>query len=235
MKILLWIVLLSLFSVGAHADEKNYNWVLEQYEAKSSEINSYSAGEVDGEKYLAVIAGHDDPLLTVFKRGPTRYIGVAQSVSLPFDSSVEVRNNSIFLATSSCHHGCNYWRYQFKNVGQLLKLVGVESQSETNKCYYGAEPDAQSSDCKNHEVQFGNSYNFLASTTICWFDTRYVDDEGHTKQAPQKVLKAYQPRGIQHKMELQRIDLPLLDGIFIYKLSLPKSCYFDYNRKLIKE
>ena len=236
MKILLWIVWLSVLSVDAHADDKTYNWVLEQYEAKNgSEIEYSSSGQIDGKQHLAIISGHNDPILTVFKRGPTQYIGIAQTVSLPFGATVEIRKNSIFLETRNCHHGCNTERLQFKYVGQLFRLVGVESQGETNSCYYRDRIAYEHAlpDCEKHELMYGNSYNLLTSTTICWLTD--VDVDAHTKLASHEVPKSYIPRGVQHKMALRQIDLPLLDGIFIYKLALPKSCYFDYNRKLLKE
>jgi hypothetical protein len=236
MKALLWVVLvcIGLLPVVSYADDNSYDRILKQLEAKDgSEIATSAAGPIDGEQYLAVISRHElGELLTVFKRASTRYIGVAQTKYLPSFSTVAVAKNSIFLETGFCHHGCSDDRYQFKNIDQMLRLVGVESQGDTNSCYYD-EKNAPS-DCEKYEVRSGASYNLLASTTICWLETTYVADEQQTRPVPPNVPKSYQPRGIQHRMALQRISLPSLNGFDSNNLSIPKSCYFDFKKRLHK-
>lgn len=231
----LWIVWLSALSVSAYADEKYFDWVLERFEAKDeAAIASYSVGQMNGEQHLAIIARREDPQLVVFKGSPSGYTGVAQTFSLPLDSSLKIRKNSIFLETSFCHHGCTSERYQFKYVDGVLRLIGVESQRDTNGCYY--DEKNMSSNCEKHEVRSGNSYNLVALSSICWLETTYVDDEAGTNRTPHKVPELFQPGGVKHKMALQRIDLPRLEGFDLYnRFSLPKSCYFDYSRKLHKE
>ncbi len=227
MKAPLWIVFFGLFPAISSASQDSYELVLKQYDAKNSSLINSEDGQIDGERYLAVITKQEmGQLLTVFRRNSTRYIGVAQA-ELPDSptsfSTVTIEKNSIFVETSFCHHGCTDARYQFKKIDRLFKLVGVESHGET-WCSYYDEKNAPA-DC-NNSVRFGSSYNLLSSTSICWFE---IEPEG---KAPSKLPKQYQPRGVQHKMTFSKVDLPLLDGFNPDKFSLPKSCYFDYKKRV---
>ena len=233
MKFLLSIITFALLSGCTYADEKTYKWVLKQYETQDrSIIDSQTVGLMDSSPYLAIIAKQDTDsaettwFLAVFKQSQTKYEGIAlahlPNIGLsPY--SVEIANNSLFLTSGNCHHGCYDDRYQFKNVEQQLKLVGVESQGET-WCSYYDEKNAPA-DC-NYSVRFGNSYNLLSSTTICW------SERGAEGGAPSRLPKQYQPRGVQHKTTFPKTDLPLLDGFNLDKFSLPKSCYFDSKKRV---
>lgn len=233
MRFLLSIITLTLLSGSTYADEKTYKWVLKQYEAQDgSIIDSQTVGLINNAPYLAIIAKQDADsaetawFLAVFKQSQTKYEGIAlahlPNIGLsPY--SVEIKKNSLFLTSGNCHHGCYDDRYQFKNIEQQLKLVGVESQGQT-WCSYYDEKNAPT-DC-NYSVRSGNSYNLLSSTTICWSE---IEPEGKPPSNPQKQ---YQPRGVQHKMTFTKIDLPLLDGFNLDKFSLPKSCYFDSNKRV---
>ena len=70
-----------------------------------------------------------------------------------------------------------------QNIDQLFRLVEWESQRDTLSCYYYRKTNAPPQ-CEKYEVRSGNSYNLLASTSICWLETIQVS----------KSAKSYQPR-----------------------------------------
>lgn len=230
---------IALLPGSANADDKIFKWILRQYEAKNpTVIDSQVGGQINGEEFIAIVARDVDPEMDVdtsgkeqylglFKQSQDKLVGVALArlahVGDQNHPRVEIGNNSIFLSTSHCHHGCGDTRYQFKNVGQQLKLVGIESQGET-WCSYHDDKNAPA-DC-NYSVRSGNSYNLLSSTTICWSE---IEPEG---QLPSNPPKQYQPRGVQHKMTFSKMVLPLLDGFNLDKFLLPKSCYLDSNKRV---
>lgn len=229
MKAPLWVVVVYFCFLPkiSSAGSDSYESLLKQYEAKDEVVISSEEGQMDGEHFLAVIAKQEMGLLLVlFRRDSMRHIGVGKIKlrdSPPSLSTVAIAKNSIFVETSSCHHGCTDTRYQFKNVGSLIKLVGIESQNETWCSYYdekNAPPDC------NNSVRSGNSHNLLSSTTICWSEIEPKD------KSPSNLPKQYQPRGAQHKMTFSKVDLPLLDGFNLDKFPLPKSCYFDYKKRV---
>lgn len=228
MRALRWMVCIGLLPAVAYAKDTSYEWVLEKYDSKEeSVIVSSAVGQIDGKQFLAVITRQDlGALLTVFRRDSARYVGIAQTKYMngfpSHISTVAVANNSLFLKTGDCHHGCYHDRYQFKNIDQLFRLVGVEFQKNTLSCYYyGTNAPPQ---CEKYDVRSGNSYNLLASTSICWLETI---------QSTRKVPKSYQPRGEQRKMILPQITLPSLDGLDLDNLSLPK-CDIDFKKRLYK-
>ena len=146
----------------------------------------------------------------------------------------EIKNNSIFLMTTYCHHGCYYKQYQFKKISRRFKLVGVELLG-TTLFYNFAGIDNYLALCErkvncDFGVAYGNSYNYLTSTSICWLDITPVEmTESETK--PDRVNQ-YQPRGVQHKMLFKKTPLKPLDGFDTNTYSPPKSCDFDYRKKL---
>lgn len=226
-----WLILMGsgLLQAVAYAGDMSYEWVLEKYQAQEeSAILSSGAGTIDGDRILAVITRDDmGELLTVFKQEATRYVGIAQTKSTDgfpsYVSTVVVTDNSLFLKAGNCHHGCFERRYQFKNLGGQFKLVGFEWQGDTLCTYYdekNAPPDCNSS------VRSGNSYNLLSSKTICWFEIQPASS------GPRKTPKPFQPRGVQHEMRFSPIALPQLDGFDLDKFSSPRSCYFDYKRRV---
>lgn len=238
---------IALLSGSAYADNKIYEWVLKQYEAKNvTVIDSQVVGLIDGEVHLAVVARDVDAerdidtsgkeqYLGVFKQSQGKSIGIAlvrlESVGSGYGYGVEIKNGSIFLTSTYCHHGYHINRYQFKNIGKQLKLVGVESLFGTTFAEYAGLENylaycADRSDCGS--IESGNSYNFISSTSICWLE---IFSEN---KLPPKRQNPYQPRGVQQKMSFKKkvLQLQLLDGFYIEKFSFPKSCYFDYKKRL---
>ena len=229
MKAPLWIVAVCFYLLPtiSSAGDDSYEWVLKQYDTKDDSVMSSEEGQLDGDQFLAIIANREmGPLLAVFRRDSMQYVGVGQ-IDLPDSppslSTVAIAKNSIFVETSFCHHGCTDTRYQFKIIGQQFKLVGVESQNSTHCSYFDQKNAPAECDCS---VESGNSYNLLSATTICWAD---IDPQC---KAPPKPPKQYQSRGAQHQMTFSKVELPLLNGFNIDKYSLPKSCYFDYKKRV---
>ena len=220
-----WIACVGLFPLIACADDSSYEWVLEKYNSKQeSAIVSSAVGQIDGEQFLAIITRHDlGERLTVFRRDSTRYVGIAQTKYMngfpSYVSTVAVADDSLILESGYCHHGCYDYRYRFKNIDKAIRLVGVDSQNETLSCnYYGTNAPPQ---CEEYITRSGNSYNLLASTTICWLETVPLS---------KKVFRSYQPRGEQRKIALQQITLLSLEGFDLDNVSLPKSCNIDFKK-----
>lgn len=229
MKSPLWFVVacLCLLPAVSFARDDPYAWALKQYKAKEDSVKKSVEGEVDGERFLAVIVSREfDALLAVYKREAMRYVGVGQ-MNLPESptslSEVEIKGNSIFVEVSFAHHGSSDTRYQFKKVDGRFRLIGVESENGTWRTYYD-EKNAPS-DCQS-EVNSGNSYNLLSLNSICWVEIVPESKIGS------KRSKKYQPRGVQHKMAFSKVELPLLDGFNPEEYSPPESCYFDYKKRL---
>ena len=241
----LLLLVIALLPGSAYADDKIYEWLLKQYEGKNvTVIDSQSVGLIDGEEHLALVARDIDEkrdadtsgkkqYLGLFKQSQGKLVGIALARLADVGGQeyprAEIRNNSIFLTTTYCHHGCYYHRYQFNNIGGQLKLAGFESLFDTTFAEYAGIENylvycANRSDCGS--VASGNSYNYLSSTSICWLEI--VPDERPDSKRPYP----FQPRGVQHKMPFKKASLQLLDGFDTEKYFPPKSCYFDYKKKL---
>ena len=224
--------LVVIFLSGSiYADDKIYEWMLKQYEAKNETIIDNQVDvNIDGEPHFVIVArdvdaerdadtSTDKQYLGVFKKIQGKFVSVALArltdVGYQEYPIAEIKNNAIFLMTTYCHHGCYYKRYQFKKINQRLKLVGFElcEHKEAN-CNFG--------------VAYGNSYNYLTSTSICWLDITPMTE---AEAKPDRVNQ-YQPRGVQHKMLFKKTPLKLLDGFDTNTYSPPKSCNFDYRKKL---
>ena len=239
-------MIIALLPGSANADDKIFKWILKQYEAKNvTVIDSQVGGLIDEEAFIAVVARDVDPELDIdtsgkkqylglFKQSQDKLVGVALArlahVGDQNHPRVEIKNNSIFITTTYCHHGCTSVRYQFNSVGKQFKLVGVEYLSGTTFAEYAGIENylaycAEKPDC-DLDVASGRSYNFLSSTSVCWLQTASLSKPSPAPQSP------YQPRGVQHKMPFKKVDLRLLDGFDIETFSLPKSCYFDFRKKL---
>jgi hypothetical protein len=236
MKIALSVILISLISHSASANEQFYKWAFGQYKAKDTDIIEKSiVGKIDNQTYLVLIAKmpNDNQMKFVVYDESTinKPINIAigeLSESPPWSYNVEIKKNSIFLTSGYCHHGCHEYRYQFKKINNTFRLVGADSQFDTIAVYFdGANAMAACNKmndeggrnmCAEAEVSSGNSYNLLNSTSICWFDNTSKN-------------KLFSPRGSQQKIISQKANLPLMDGFNPENTTLPKTCYFDYNKK----
>ena len=81
MKAPLWIVAVCFYLLPtiSSAGDDSYEWVLKQYDTKNDSVMSSEEGQLDGDQFLAIIAKREmGPLLAVFRRGSTRYVGVGQ-------------------------------------------------------------------------------------------------------------------------------------------------------------
>ena len=91
-------------------------------------IFNADARDVDVEREADTSA--DKQYLGVFKKIQGKLVGVALARLADVGDQeypiAEIKNNSIFLMTTYCHHGCYYKRYQFKKISRRFKLVGVE-------------------------------------------------------------------------------------------------------------
>ncbi len=242
--------LVVIFLSGSiYADDKIYEWMLKQYEAKNETIIDNQVDvNIDGEPHFVIVArdvdaerdadtSTDKQYLGVFKKIQGKFVSVALArltdVGYQEYPIAEIKNNAIFLMTTYCHHGCYYKRYQFKKINQRLKLVGFELLS-TTLFYDFAGIDNYLALCEHKEancnfgVAYGNSYNYLTSTSICWLDITPMTE---AEAKPDRVNQ-YQPRGVQHKMLFKKTPLKLLDGFDTNTYSPPKSCNFDYRKKL---
>lgn len=245
MKSLLSILLFAIILNDSYANDQQYDWILEQYENKepseSDAIHGYKTGQIGDEQYLAIIANQTSPkkedfrpMILIFKRNLKDYITIAQ-VDLQYDNvvayHVEIKENSIYLMHANAHHGVFDERYQFKKINQSFRMVGAETQSSQLGCYASGE---FSPGCDTYDVWSGNSYNFLTSTTICWQETIPLENQQRSKEERDRYQKWHQPkRGVRHQMKFTQMNLPLLDGFDFFESSLPKSCYFDHQNKLI--
>lgn len=222
MRVSRWIACIGFSPLIVYANDSSYERVLEKYDQnEKAAVVSSAIGQIDGNQFLAVITRHDSgELLTVFRQDSTHYVGVAQTKYMngfpSYASTVTVADNSLVLESGYCHHGCYDHRYRFKNIDQAFRLVGVDSQHETLSCYYYTHPQ-----CEEYIARSGNSYNLLASTTICWLETIPLS---------MKEPKSYQPRGKQRKMALQRIKLLSLEEFDLDNVSLPESCEIDFKK-----
>ena len=237
MKISWLAILLTLLLQCSFANEQLYAWAHEQYKANDTYIiESTSTGNIDARDYLAIIAKKPDEMLFVVydnttNNKPTNVAMAHLPESPPWAYNVEIKKNSIFLTSGYCHHGCYDYRYQFKRIDNVFRLIGAESQFETVSIYFdeknvkascGVQPDEDIPDsCGVDGVSSGNSYNLLNSTSICWLDKTGKTRANHT----------FRPRGVQHKVISEMTDLPLMDGFNPENTNLPKTCYFDYNKK----
>ncbi len=242
MKLLLFVI--ALFPGSTYADDKIYEWILKQYEANNTTIiDNQSVGLINGEEYHIVVArdvnerngntSEQEQYLGLFKKSQ----GKLEPVSLAHLAYVgdqeypmtEIKNNSIFLTTTNCHHGCYNQRYQFNHIDVQFKLTGFEYLFDTTFAEYSGIDNylaycADRTDCGS--VATGNSYNFISSTSICWLEVLPED------KAPPKRKNPYQPRGIQHEVTFESAPLQSLDSFDTKKYSTPKSCYFDYKKIL---
>ncbi len=237
---------IALLSSRAYADDKIYEWILKQYEAKNETVIDKEVDSlIDGESHLVIVArdvdvereadtSADKQYLGVFKKIQGKLVGVALARLADVGDQeypiAEIKNNSIFLMTTYCHHGCYYKRYQFKKISRRLKLVGVELLGTT--LFYnfaGVDNCERNANC-DFGVAYGNSYNYLTSTSICWLDITPL--EMTKNEAKPDRINQYQPRGVQHKMLFNKTPLKLLDGFDTNTYSPPKSCNFDYRKKL---
>ena len=214
-----------MLPVLSFASEKSAGVTPKRFEAKDDSTLSSQEGEIDGEHFLVTISQREGrSALAVFRRDAGRYVVVGKMnlpLSPPSLVTARISKNSIFLETNFCHHGCSDTRYQFKKIENIFRLIGIESQNETWCSYYDTHAP---SDC-DYSVRSGNSYNLLSSTSMCWAE---VIAEGKDSE---KTQRQYQPRGVQQKMTFEVIELPLLDGFNLNDFVLPKSCYFDSNKK----
>ena len=104
MKAPLWIVAVCFYLLPtiSSAGDDSYEWVLKQYDTKNDSVMSSEEGQLDGDQFLAIIAKREmGPLLAVFRRGSTRYVGVGQ-MDLP-DSPPSL--STVAIAKNSCRHG----------------------------------------------------------------------------------------------------------------------------------
>lgn len=216
------------------AHDKTYEWFL-----------SHAAATLTGtvnEKSIILIIARDTSLdehqyFGVFEIEHNRNVRIALARLEMHDSnsdgySLEIKNNSIYLTTNYIHHGVYNHRYQFKDVSGKLKLVGYEALSgELFHAFAGVDNYmklcSKNAKCPEY-VYSGTSYNYLSSTSICWAE---FISEGSIYPEP-RGSNRYQPRGIQHKMSFAKSELQLLDGFDEDKFVLPKSCYFDFKKKL---
>lgn len=236
MKITLSVILISLISHSASANEKLYKWAFEQYKAKDTDaIEKSIVGKIDDQTYLVLIATkpNDNQMIFVVYDESTinEPINIAigeLSESPPWSYDVEIKKNSIYLTSGYCHHGCYEYRYQFKKINNIFRLVGADSQFDTVAVYFDSKNAMAACDkkkdeysrnkCAEAEVSSGNSYNLLNATSICWFDNTSKN-------------KVFSPSGSQHKIISQKTELPLMDGFDPENTNLPNTCYFDYNKK----
>lgn len=239
MKYILPLLLLACFSNNVHANDKSYDWVLEQYDNnEASEIEAHANGQIDGEEYIAIIArrtsptNNDGPVVLIFKKTTNRPAIIAK-IDLQGDYapgySVTIRKDSIYLEHWVGHHGWHGRRYQFKQTDHKFRMIGAENQSQQLGCYAGDE----SPNCNEREVWSGTSYNFLTSSAICWQETINQRNEGKIKEASRRSEKWLRPKnGVSHQMTFSPMNLPLLDGFDFFEFSLPTACYFDHKNKL---
>lgn len=204
-------------------DGNSYETALKAHGSKNDSVLSSEEGEIDGEKHLIVVTQRETgPYVYLFKRESELYKGIGRT-KIPTLQKVSIKNNSLFLELSFCHHGCSDTRYQFKRVAGNLRLVGVDLQNETWCSYYDGKNALP--DC-NYSVRSGNSYNLLASESVCWAEELQEGKELKINTKP------YQPRGLQHRITFSKVDLPLFDGFVENNSLLPKSCYFDSKKKI---
>jgi hypothetical protein len=239
MKQLLPLLLLACLSNSLYANDNPYDWVLEQYRNnETSEITAHANGRIDGEEYIAIIAGRTSPtnnggpVILVFKKtpnGPTIIATIDLQGDYAAGYSVTIRNDSIYLEHWVGHHGWHGGRYQFKQTDHKFRMIGADRQSQQLGCYAGDE----SPRCSDREVWSGTSYNFLMSSAICWQETIGQRNERKIKEASRRSEEWLPPKnGVRHQMTFRPINLPLLDGFDFLDFSLPKTCYFDHKNKL---
>lgn len=242
MRLLLFII--ALLPDSTYANDDIYKWILKQYETNNTTvIDSRSIGLINGEEYHIVVArdvnspdggtSEQEQYLGLFKKSQEKFELVSLA-HLPYvgdqeQPMTEIKNNSIFLTTTNCHHGCNNQRYQFNYIHGQFKLTGFEHQFDTTFAEYSGIDNylaycADRTDCGS--ISTGNSYNFISSTSICWLEISPEDKVKPKRKNP------YQPRGVQHLMSFKNAPLQLLDNFDTRKFSAPKSCYFDYKKKL---
>ncbi|MGV8992175.1 MAG: hypothetical protein ACOH1Q_12320 [Thiobacillus sp.] len=239
MKLLFPLILLAVLSNSLYANDKSYDWVLEQYDNnETAEIAAHANGKIDGAEYIAIIAertsptNYDGPVVLIFKKTQNRPAIVAQ-IDLQGDYSrgysVTIKNDSIYLEHGVAHHGLHDGRYQFRQTNHKFRMIGAERQSWQLGCYAGDE----SPSCNEREVWSGTSYNFLKSSAICWQLTINGHNKKKIKEASRRYEKWLQPKnGVSHQMTFRSNNLPLLDGFNLLEFSLPNACYFDHKNKL---
>ncbi|HLF95625.1 MAG TPA: hypothetical protein VI457_00635 [Methylococcaceae bacterium] len=239
MKYLLRFILFVCVSNSLSANDRSYDWVLEQYgNNETSEIEAHANGEIGGVKYIAIIArrtspaNNDGPAVLVFKKTANRPTIIAK-IDLQGDYaagySVAIRNGSIYLEHWVGHHGWHGRRYQFKQTDHGFRMIGAEHQSQQLGCYAGDD----SPTCSEREVWSGASYNFPMASAICWQETINQRRERRIKEMSRRSEKWLQPKsGVRHQMTFRPINPPSLDGFDFLEFSLPKACYFDHKNRL---
>ena len=166
--------LVVIFLSGSiYADDKIYEWMLKQYEAKNETIIDNQVDvNIDGEPHFVIVArdvdaerdadtSTDKQYLGVFKKIQGKFVSVALArltdVGYQEYPIAEIKNNAIFLMTTYCHHGCYYKRYQFKKINQRLKLVGFE---ELNRRFENNRDELKS---ELNRIRRGRKVHFWAN------------------------------------------------------------------------
>lgn len=238
MKRLFLSLLAACCSSGLLASEKSYDLLLERYFSKDfSEIAAHANGFIDGVEHIALIVTaasptYDGPVILLYRKMGNR-AALVTKIDLQGDHvagyDLSIKNNSLYLEHVVGHHGWHGSRYQFKQVENKFRMIGVESRSEALGCYAGDD----SPKCDEYEAFSGTSYNLLTSTAICWRAAFSLRNERKLKkEASRKEYWQHPKEAAHHQMSFQPVKLPFLDSFNFFDVSLPNACYFDHKNKL---
>lgn len=234
------------FALVAHATS-DLAWLYQNLKNPEAVVQ-YSQGKFDGAAYTAAVPNRRQategagPVLVIFEtRGEQHKL--LTEIDLVTDSwtTVQIKNNSIYIRQDSAHHGIRFVQYQFRLIGGEFKMVGVESQDMSPSHYKVSTEELNSPGYKSREMWSGTSTNFLTSRGECWLKMLDLSDSG--KQPPEfdgaltRFERAERPKnaltGEIRFAQKTLVPLSSFNPYSDYFISyLRPSCYFDYKKRL---
>lgn len=236
------ILIVNTYAVAAETD--NYDWILKENKKIDQDV-IYTTGYIDSKKYIARItnaANKKDEyvgviLISLLNNNEQKLIAAIDlQGDNPLAYGVKIKNNSIYLITSTAHHGVYFTKYQFKRYNDSFRLIGIESQSMTLSDYSVDASELAEPSYKQLEMWAGSSTNLLSSETECWLQRIDSDNLQKAEDANKRFrLELPSTKGVRKKVKFtstKNLKLPLNNfNFFNNDLDGFVTCYFDYNMK----
>lgn len=233
------------FALVAHATS-DLAWLYQNL--KNPEVVvQHSQGKFDGAAYTAAVQNRGQatedtrPTLVIFETrgGQHKLLTEIDLVVDPW-TTVEIKNNSIYIRQDYAHHGIRFVQYQFRPVGGEFKMVGIESQDMSPSGYSVSTKELNSPDYKDREMWSGTSTNFLTSRGECWLKMLDLPDSGKLppefNDAHARFERAERPKkaltGEIRFAQKALVPLSSFNPYSDYLSYIPPSCYFDYRKRL---
>jgi len=232
-----WTLSASIAAAG------QFDWAIQKLPKNLDLVDrtTYSLGSIDRQDYLAMRVDMVDearegfkPVMIFARIGKDKTYAPFHVMALrnPAETSVQVRNESIYIRSETAHHGRYSSTYQFRLKNGAFRLVGMERQSITSSQSAGGGAATGG----NIELWEGQSVNFLTAEAIYWaqaFDMDRAQDVKRWEMALKQHASGLSPTSSAKRkvrvsgvanVDLEHFDLDDFNSDFLCH-------YFDYRLK----